>query len=119
MKNHRFATLSQRCFSCCTSTSSCKYAKIRRYRIVLVGDSSRIPPVQQLLQEFFNGKQSCPGVDLDEAVAHGAAVQAAIIKGDSSEAVKDISLLDVAPLSLVETAGEIITVLVPRNTKFK
>ncbi|EAY05566.1 cytoplasmic heat shock protein 70, putative [Trichomonas vaginalis G3] len=85
--------------------------------IVLVGGSSRIPRVQQLLQEFFNGKQPCRGVDPDEAVAYGAAVQAAIIKGDNSDAVKDILLLDVAPLSLgIETAGEIMTVLIPRNT---
>jgi L1 cell adhesion molecule like protein len=85
--------------------------------IVLVGGSTRIPRVQQLLQEFFNGKQPCRGVDPDEAVAYGAAVQAAIIKGDDSEGVKDILLLDVAPLSLgIETAGEVMTVLIPRNS---
>jgi L1 cell adhesion molecule like protein len=85
--------------------------------IVLVGGSSRIPRVQQLLQDFFNGKQLCRGVDPDEAVAYGAAVQAAIIKGVDSEVTKDILLLDVAPLSLgIETAGEIMTVLIPRNT---
>ena len=68
--------------------------------IVLVDGSSRIQRVQQLLQDFFNGKQPCRGVDPDEAVAYGAAVQAAIIRGDTCEAVKDILLLDVAPLSL-------------------
>jgi L1 cell adhesion molecule like protein len=85
--------------------------------IVLVGGSTRIPRVQQLLQEFFNGKQPCRGVDPDEAVAYGAAVQAAILKGNTSEEVQKILLLDVAPLSLgIETAGEIMTVLIPRNT---
>jgi L1 cell adhesion molecule like protein len=85
--------------------------------IVLVGGSTRIPRVQQLLQEFFNGKHPCRGVDPDEAVAYGAAIQAAIIKGDNSDLVKDILLLDVAPLSLgIETAGEIMTVLIPRNS---
>jgi L1 cell adhesion molecule like protein len=85
--------------------------------IVVVGGSSRIPRVQQLLQEFFNGKQPCRGVDPDEAVAYGAAVQAAILKGDKSEVVKDMLLVDVAPLSLgIETAGEVMTVLIPRNS---
>jgi L1 cell adhesion molecule like protein len=85
--------------------------------IVLVGGSSRIPRVRQLLQDFFNGKQPCRGVDPDEAVAYGAAVQAAIIKGVDSEVTRDILLLDVAPLSLgIETAGEMMTVLIARNS---
>lgn len=85
--------------------------------IVLVGGSSRIPRVQQLLQDFFNGKQPCRGVDPDEAVAYGAAVQAAIIKGNDKGKFDEILLLDVAPLSLgIETAGQIMTVLVPRNS---
>ncbi|KAH0792913.1 cytoplasmic heat shock protein 70 [Histomonas meleagridis] len=82
--------------------------------IVLVGGSSRIPRVQQLLQDFFNGKQPCRGVDLDEAVAYGAALQAAIIKGNI---FKIPCNLDVVPLSLgIETAGGMMTVLIPRNT---
>jgi L1 cell adhesion molecule like protein len=86
--------------------------------IVLVGGSTRIPRVQQLLQEFFNGKQPCRGVDPDEAVAYGAAVQAAILTGNTSEEIDKVLLVDVAPLSLgIETAGEIMTVLIPRNTK--
>ncbi|KAK8847275.1 Hsp70 chaperone [Tritrichomonas musculus] len=85
--------------------------------IVFVGGSSRIPRVQQLLQDFFNGKQPCRGVDPDEAVAYGAAVQAAIIKGNDKGKFDEILLLDVAPLSLgIETAGQIMTVLVPRNS---
>jgi L1 cell adhesion molecule like protein len=85
--------------------------------IVLIGGSSRIPRVQQLLQDFFNGKQLCRGVDPDEAVAYGAAVQAAILKGDQSEAIDGCVLIDITPLSLgIETAGEIMTVLIPKNT---
>lgn len=85
--------------------------------IVLVGGSTRIPYVQQMLRDFFNGKELCRGVDPDEAVAYGAAIQAAIIKGDEHESIKDVLLLDVTPLSIgIETSGEIMTVLVPRNS---
>ena len=67
--------------------------------IVLVGGSTRIPKVQKLLQDFFNGKELNKSINPDEAVAYGAAVQAAILMGDKSEAVQDLLLLDVAPLS--------------------
>ncbi|KAH0820899.1 hypothetical protein GEV33_001892 [Tenebrio molitor] len=79
--------------------------------VVLVGGSTRIPKIQNLLHELFQGKELNKSINPDEAVAYGAAVQAAILTGDNSEAVRDILLLDVAPLSLgIETAGGVMAV---------
>jgi len=85
--------------------------------IVLVGGSTRIPKVQKLLSDFFNGKELNKSINPDEAVAYGAAVQAAILTGETHSSVSDLLLLDVSPLSLgIETAGEVMTTVIKRNT---
>merc|ERR1712063_141180 len=87
------------------------------HEVVLVGGSTRIPKIQQLLKDFFNGKEPAKSINPDEAVAYGAAVQAAILEGKSDEKLDDLLLLDVAPLTLgLETAGGVMTALIPRNT---
>lgn len=138
------------------SLRDAKMDKAQIHDIVLVGGSTRIPKIQKLLQDFFNGKELNKSINPDEAVAYGAgqfwsiiylhsynflphlhvslwasscfappssdvfvhaAVQAAILTGDQSENVQDLLLLDVAPLSLgIETAGEVMTVIIKRNT---
>jgi heat shock protein 1/8 len=95
-----------------------KIDKSSVHEIVLVGGSTRIPKIQKLVSDFFNGKEPNKSINPDEAVAYGAAVQAAILSGDtSSKSTNEILLLDVAPLSLgIETAGGVMTALIKRNT---
>ena len=95
-----------------------KIEKSHVHEVVLVGGSTRVLRVQPLLQDFFNGKELCKSINPDEAVAYGAAVQAAILSGEGNEKVQDLLVFDVTPLSLgIMTAGDVKTVLIPRNTK--
>lgn len=87
------------------------------HEIIMVGGTTRIPKVQSMLSEFFNGKELNHSINPDECVAYGAAVQAALLSGDDSSSIGDVLLLDVAPLSMgLETAGGIMTKIIERNT---
>lgn len=95
-----------------------KVDKSQVHEVVLVGGSTRIPRIQKMLQDFFNGKELNKSINPDEAVAYGAAVQAAILSGDKTEKVQEMLLVDVAPLSLgIETAGGVMTKLIERNSR--
>jgi len=97
--------------------SDAGFSKGQVHDLVMVGGSTRIPKVQQLISDFFNGKQLNRSINPDEAVAYGAAVQAAVLDGVQDEKVEGICVLDVAPLSQgIETAGGVMTTLIPRNT---
>jgi heat shock protein 1/8 len=94
-----------------------KLDKSKVHEIVLVGGSTRIPKIQKLLSEYFNGKELNKSINPDEAVAYGAAVQAAILTGTQSDSLNKILLVDVTPLSIgIETAGNVMTVMIPRNS---
>jgi L1 cell adhesion molecule like protein len=94
-----------------------KISKSSIHEIVLVGGTTRIPKLQSMISQFFNGKDLCKSVNPDECVAYGAAVQGDVLNGAKSDKTKDILLLDVTPLSLgIETSGGVMTALIKRNT---
>ncbi|KAH9625934.1 hypothetical protein KSS87_021877 [Heliosperma pusillum] len=117
----RFEELNMDLFrKCMEPVEKClSYAKMDKssvHDVVLVGGSTRIPRVQLILQDYFNGKELCHSINPDEAVAYGAAVQAAILSAEGNEKVQNVILLDVTPFSLgFETAGGVMTVMIPRN----
>jgi len=118
----RFEELNMDLFKSCMAPvekvlTDSKIDKGQVHEVVLVGGSTRIPKVQELLQSFFNGKELNKSINPDEAVAYGAAIQAAVLSGSKDKKLESLLLLDVAPLSLgLETAGGVMTTLIPRNT---
>ena len=85
--------------------------------IIMVGGTTRIPKIQQMLSDYFNGKALNHTINPDECVAYGAAVQAALLSGNDNDSIGDVLLLDVAPLSMgLETAGGVMTKIIERNT---
>ncbi|RWW56550.1 hypothetical protein BHE74_00036726, partial [Ensete ventricosum] len=117
-----FEELNDDLFTKCADTvkkclQDAKMDKSSIHDVVLVGGSTRMPRVQQLLQELFDGKELCKSINLDEAVAKGAAATAAMLRGDDHEKLHGMLLLDVAPLSLgLEAGGGNMVVMIPRNT---
>ncbi|XP_065019530.1 heat shock cognate 70 kDa protein-like [Musa acuminata AAA Group] len=117
-----FEELNDDLFTKCADTvkkclRDAKMDKSSIHDVVLIGGSTRIPRVQQLLQELFDGKELCKSINPDEAVAYGAAAKAAMLRGDDHENLHDMLLLDVAPLSLgLEAGGGNMVVVIPRNT---
>lgn len=122
MSRAKFEALNKGSFALCMDTVKrvLKDAKMKPneiHQVVLVGGSTRIPKLQESLSAFFGGRQLCKALNPDEAVAYGAAVQAAILSGQRHSKTDDVLLMDVTPLSMgIETTGKVMSIIIPRNT---